>query len=276
MGTSWQDRVVTVDGHRLHLRRAGPDTGGDPLLVLHDAGAESVDAPAWAELAGRRPVVQLLLPGIGDSAAVPPGAGLAWMTDLLAALVTAPAAGLAPGPVDVAGTSLGGWFAVETALAHPRVVRSLLLLDTAGLHSPPAYLFGLFADGQGTGGHDGLLGPLMRRHGLDPSCVPATAPYVATMTAAALHSWSAHAPDPSLLVRLGRLQVPVTVMWGARDALIPVAHGRAIAQACPGGARLVVVEGAGHLLAVEAPAQVVAEMAGRSRRGVLPSGPPCP
>jgi pimeloyl-ACP methyl ester carboxylesterase len=262
MNTAWEDRLVVAAGHRLHLRCApGPAAARTtaPVVVLHDAGAESIDAPAWDLVATRQSVVQVLLPGIGRSDPVPAGADVRWMADVLGALLTDLHAAGGTGLRQLVGTSLGGWFALETALAHPGLVDRLLLLDPAGLHSPARYLFALFADGQGTDGHDGLLGPLMRQHGTsaDPA---AAAPYVAGMTAAALHSWNAHIGDPSLLVRVRDLDIPSTIMWGAADALIPLAHGDALAQAIGAQAQLVVVPGAGHLLAVDAPEQVASRL----------------
>ena len=41
----------------------------------------------------------------------------------------------------------------------------------------------------------------MHRHGV-PGDPPALVPYLADLTAAALHSWNAHVPDPSLLIRV--------------------------------------------------------------------------
>ena len=46
-------------------------------------------------------------------------------------------------------------------------------------------------------------------------------------------------------------------MWGERDPIIPVAHGRAAHAAIP-GSRLEVFEGAGHFPHREAPARFVA------------------
>lgn len=251
----WERGELPLD-HRVVVRRAGTEHAGDPVIVLHDAGAESVDAEAWALVARDRAVSQILLPGVGGSDPIPTGASMPWLTDLLADAITAGC----DGPATVVGTSLGGWFAMETALAHPDCVGRLVLLDSAGLHSPPEYLFALFADGQGQAGHDGLLGPMMSEHGVDADPA-AIAPYLADLTAAALHSWSAHIPDPSLLARVGVLQAQTSIMWGADDALIPLAHGRALADAIP-GATFEVVPGAGHLLAIDAPDLVSARVAG--------------
>jgi pimeloyl-ACP methyl ester carboxylesterase len=55
--------------------------------------------------------------------------------------------------------------------------------------------------------------------------------------------------------------MPLLLVWGGRDPVIPVAHAHALAEQLP-GSRLVVFEGAGHFPQVEEPtrfAGVVAE-----------------
>jgi pimeloyl-ACP methyl ester carboxylesterase len=49
--------------------------------------------------------------------------------------------------------------------------------------------------------------------------------------------------------------LPVQLIWGERDWVVPVAHGHAAHQAMP-GSRLTVVADAGHFPHVEAPAAV--------------------
>lgn len=53
--------------------------------------------------------------------------------------------------------------------------------------------------------------------------------------------------------------LPVLVLVGSRDLLTPEAHSREIAEALP-DARLVVVEGAGHMVQLEQPALVTSEL----------------
>ncbi|AJT64257.3 hypothetical protein T261_2583 [Streptomyces lydicus] len=61
--------------------------------------------------------------------------------------------------------------------------------------------------------------------------------------------------------RYGEIEVPVLVCWGAQDTWIPLAKGRELVSRIP-GARLRVIEGAGHLVQEDAPAELTAALAG--------------
>ena len=63
--------------------------------------------------------------------------------------------------------------------------------------------------------------------------------------------------DPGLLDRLPDIAVPVLVIWGEADRMIPVEHGRAYAKAVP-GARFHVITEAGHLPQLETPDRLLA------------------
>ncbi|MDG4865173.1 alpha/beta hydrolase [Streptomyces sp. T-3] len=59
--------------------------------------------------------------------------------------------------------------------------------------------------------------------------------------------------------RYGELGLPVLICWGADDTWIPAAKAHELAKAIP-GAELRVIEGAGHLVQEDAPAQLTAEL----------------
>ncbi len=59
---------------------------------------------------------------------------------------------------------------------------------------------------------------------------------------------------PASFETLAALQVPALVVVGEQDALTPVADARAMVDAVPDG-RLVVLPDAGHLPAMESPAE---------------------
>lgn len=112
----------------LHLHEFG-DPAGEPLLCLHGLTGHGGRFRALAErLPGRR-VLAPDLRGHGRSAAEPPWTTEQHVADVLAALPDEPA--------DWAGFSFGGRIAATAAVAVPRRVRRLVLLDPA-LTLPPA------------------------------------------------------------------------------------------------------------------------------------------
>ncbi|MEU5922487.1 alpha/beta hydrolase [Streptomyces antimycoticus] len=61
--------------------------------------------------------------------------------------------------------------------------------------------------------------------------------------------------------RYGEIRLPVLVCWGAEDAWIPVERGRELASRIP-GARFRLIEGAGHLVQEDAPAELAVALSG--------------
>lgn len=243
----WRREEMVLGGRRLAWRRAGPaptpGRAGSTLVYLHDAGADTLASPAFADLASDHDVLLVDLPGYGRS---DPPVGLGSAAELgrvIGDLVGA----LGVAPVTLAGTSLGGWFAAEMAVAAPEHVRALLLADAAGLQVPQDYLFALYV-------HTGGARPVAS---------------ITDVAAAAAVSWDPHCANPILVGRLRRIACPTLVLWGEFDSLIPLAHGRAFAAAIP-GARLSVRRGAGHLVALDEPgafAAAVRSLGPRNGRG---------
>ncbi|MBL1094462.1 MULTISPECIES: alpha/beta fold hydrolase [Streptomyces] len=66
--------------------------------------------------------------------------------------------------------------------------------------------------------------------------------------------------------RYGELDLPTLICWGAEDTWIPAGKGRELAARIP-GARLHLIEGAGHLVQEDAPAELTAALADFLRPG---------
>ncbi|MEU9356852.1 alpha/beta fold hydrolase [Streptomyces sp. NPDC048301] len=66
--------------------------------------------------------------------------------------------------------------------------------------------------------------------------------------------------------RYGELDLPVLVCWGTEDTWIPVTRGHELAGMIP-GAELRLIEGAGHLVQEDAPAELTAALTRFLRRG---------
>lgn len=264
----WRTEHGQFAGRSLAWQRAG---SGPPVLYLHDAGADTVGAPALDDLAGDHEVVAPWLPGYGPSERPEPGATPASMGAMVAGLVDElgwPAA-------TVVGTSLGGWFALEAALHAPERVAALVLCDPAGLHVPEDYLMRLFVEGHAADDAPQLVAataaPLPAEERDTSRFPPALAaavvgPFVQSLAAAVGCGWHPALANPRLLGRLPQVRCPVTILWGDRDPLIPLAHGQAMAGALP-RATLEVLDGVGHLPPLDAPREVAAAV----RRAVAPS-----
>jgi pyruvate dehydrogenase E2 component (dihydrolipoamide acetyltransferase) len=104
---------------------------GEPLVLLHGVGTSRL---IWrhvvAPLGARRRVVVVDVPGFGESPPAGPGFEFAEVADRLV-----DALGLER--FDLVGHSLGGAVAVAAAARHPEAVRRLVLVSPAGL-SPRA------------------------------------------------------------------------------------------------------------------------------------------
>jgi pimeloyl-ACP methyl ester carboxylesterase len=53
--------------------------------------------------------------------------------------------------------------------------------------------------------------------------------------------------------------LPILIVWGSRDPIIPVSHGKSAHQSLP-GSRLEIFEGAGHLPQMEEPGRFAAAL----------------
>jgi pimeloyl-ACP methyl ester carboxylesterase len=205
---------------------------GDPLLLIHGIGSSRrCWAPVIALLAAGHDVLAIDLPGFGESPPLP------WAVPrTVPALVDAverqlDALGL--DTVHVAGNSMGGWIALE--LARRGRANSVVAISPAGLGTPAENRRSRLT----------LLALRAVARGLasvaDPVCRPASLrTLVCGLTCArpwrldageAAYALRALAAAPGFRATLDWLfshnaegieaiSVPVTVLWGARDAIL--------------------------------------------------------
>lgn len=228
----------------IHVELSG---AGRPVLLLHGNGEDShyFDALA-AALAAHRLVVAMDSRGHGRSRRGDGPLTLARIAEDAAAVIGALAAGeLVPGEqpaaCDVVGFSDGANVAIELALRHPGLVRSLVLnagnLDPSGLDRRTAWAAGLQY---------------------------ARLSALAWTSPGARRRWEVC----RLMVRephidaglLGAIAVPTLVLVGDRDVIRP-AHSALIAASIP-GARLMTVPDAGHTLVHDQPLTARSVIAG--------------
>lgn len=253
----------------LHELRPG---SGTPLVLLH---AFPVDSRMWGDVAALLPsggpVLAVDLPGMGAARGADDSGGpsLEAAADAVAAAVGA--AGHARAVV--AGLSMGGYVALALVERHPALVAGLGLLDTKAVADPPDAQANRLrvADAVTAAGTvdevlpmaGTLLGATTRGRG--PEVERRVAGWIAEQEPSGV-AWSQRAmaarPDRSHL--LAGYRGPALVLVGAEDGPTPPAVAQPMADAL--GVTPVVVPGAGHLTAVEAPSAVAGALGDLARR----------
>jgi pyruvate dehydrogenase E2 component (dihydrolipoamide acetyltransferase) len=244
---------AVVDGIRVRYALRGP-AEGVPVLFLHgfggDLGNWMFNLDAIAEAA---PVIALDLPAHGQSDVKLPGTTLAD----LAGFVHAFLGQIGVDRVHVVGHSMGGAVGIRLAIDHPGRVASLALVNSAGLgpEIDTGYTQG-FVDAASRR----ELKPVVEQLFADPSLVTrqllddllkfkridgVTETLGALGRALFRDGRQAEQPGAELAAKAGG--VPVLVVAGRDDRIVPAAH----AGHAPPGARVELIDGAGHMLMME-------------------------
>ncbi len=163
----------------------------------------------------------------------------------------------APDKFVLVGTSYAGNLALEIALAAPERVTALWLMGcNPGAAEPggPDLAAGLTATPDAV---IDMLGSIIAHP--DNQAAAATFKEMAHRIggAAGARQASALGSRPDAVSRFGALTMPALVLWGADDALVPVAVGKAMAHALP-HAHFHVLPACGHLPTLEKPEESAA------------------
>jgi 3-oxoadipate enol-lactonase len=234
--------------------------GGDAVVLIHGHPFDrSMWAPQVGALAatGRRVIVPDLR-GYGASTVTPGITAFATFAADFAALLDH--LGLAR--VVLGGLSMGGQIVMECYRLYPERVRALVLADTAPQAETPEgkdfrnqLADRLLAEGM-RGYADDMLGRMLAPYNV--TVLPQVAAHVQAMMlaappvgAAAALRGRAERPDYQDLLR--RVSVPALVVVGRDDEFTPVSVAEHLHGLIP-GARLAIIENAGHLPNLEQPA----------------------
>jgi pimeloyl-ACP methyl ester carboxylesterase len=251
-----QKTSVRVCDYEVLLQIAG---SGPPLLLLHGAAGAGMWLELNALLAERFTVFAPAQPGF---AGTPLPSWVRGADDVaLHTIDLVRTLGLAR-PV-VVGMSLGGWIATEMAVFRPDVVGRLVLVSPIGVKTaeplpdlfimePPEAVPYLFAD------CSKAIALMPAEPGPD-----AIVRMWEEQAAVARLAWQ-RPYNPSLRRRLHMIESPTLLVWGAEDRLVAPAHGAMLAREIP-DARLEVVAGAGHAVAIEKPEEVAAKIVAFAR-----------
>jgi pimeloyl-ACP methyl ester carboxylesterase len=241
---------VQAGPYRLRYLEAG---AGPPLVLVHGLASNAVQD--WGRLVpalGRSLHVYAPdLPGFGQSDR-PPAADYSIPMQVEAVRSFMAALGL--GRARVAGISMGGWIAARLAADHPEMVERLVLVAPAGMRPdrepiPVEALFPRDEEGVRT-----LVATIRHKAPLLPSFVARD-----ILARRRRDEWVARRAVESMREgrdwldgTLARATMPVLVVWGKQDRLIPVAYARRLEAELP-HADLVVLDGCGHVPMADCP-----------------------
>jgi pimeloyl-ACP methyl ester carboxylesterase len=260
---------VAVDGMRVHLRDEGPRDDPQPIILLHGTSSSLHTWDGWtASLVQERRVIRFDLPGFGLTGPEPDGD---YTIERYVRFMTAMLDHLGIEHCVLAGNSFGGWIAWETAFATPGRIDRLILVDSAGypLHSASAPLGFRLAKIPAL---NQLLKVTMPRPLVESSLRnvygdPAriTPDLVDRYFDLATREGNREAlvqrfrqAQPGMdTERVGAIKVPVLILWGGRDRLIPPDNARRFHRDIA-GSQLVMFDELGHVPHEEDPVRTVA------------------
>jgi pyruvate dehydrogenase E2 component (dihydrolipoamide acetyltransferase) len=246
-----EPETVEVGGRRLRYLAAG-EGAGDPVLFLHGYGGDlnnwMFNQPAVAE---QRASYALDLPGHGGSSKDVGEATIPSLATAVLGFMDAKEIGRA----HLVGHSMGGAVALELALSHPDRVASATLVCPAGLGPDISmdYINGFIEANRRK-----KMEPVLQMLVHDPGMV------TGDMIEDVLKFKRLDGVDAALKKlrdtlfpggrqghllrdRIGEAKVPVRVVWGREDRIVPAAHG----QGLPGSVQVTVLDHAGHLAHME-------------------------
>ncbi len=245
---TFAESFIELDGCRIRLRRGG---AGRPLLYLHGASGAAQVLPFMEKLATGFDVLVPEHPGFGASDEPE------WLENIhdLAYFYLDFLKKLDLKETVLVGSSIGGWIALEMAVRDTSRIGAMVLVGPAGIAAPgaqPADIF-LWSPEETARNlfHDPALAEKMLAQPATPEALDVSLKNRHTVARLA---WEPRLHDPFLHKWLHRIEVPVTIVWGAQDRILPVAMADEFKRLLP-GARLEVVPACGHLPQAEKPEQ---------------------
>jgi pimeloyl-ACP methyl ester carboxylesterase len=255
---------IRIHGHRVHYRTASSDPDNPVLLLVHGvAGSSQTWEEVIPELARDFTVIAPDLLGHGESAKprgdYSLGAYASGLRDLLGVL--------GHDRATIVGHSLGGGIAMVFAYQFPERTERMVLIDSGGLGRdvsmalraaslpgsefvlPLLFSTRLLRVGGAVAGALGRIGINVGPDVEEIARGVATFSDVQTRTAFVHTVRAVIDPQGQRVSARDRLYLaegmPTLLVWGERDRIIPVEHGRAAADLIE-GSRLEIFPGAGH------------------------------
>ncbi len=225
---------------------------GRDILYLGASSWFANDNPFIARLSAHGRVIAPVAPGFGPG----PVDRRSTTVDDLAYLYLDLIERMKLSNILLVGASFGGWVAAEMAIKTCERISAIALIDPLGVKIGDRLTRDI-ADFYGLPDAE-----LRARAYVDPSIFVSDVKAISDEELArrmrareslARYGWSPFMHDPKLAQRLHRVTAPTQFIWGARDAIVSPAYGRAYAALVP-GSRFTEIAGAAHFPQIEQPA----------------------
>lgn len=237
--------LTLPDGTRIVYFEGG--RGARTVVLVHGVNDQ---AGTWVSVAGPLAkefrVIAIDLPGHGESGPATGPLPMTLLTDALTAVIDRH-----PQPrITLVGNSMGGWVSMLYAADHPSRVEHLVLEDSSGmtwdLSDVP-----LFPKNR-----EEALRLMRMVYGPEAKIADAMLDSIVRL---ALTRPQARVLEGGIVGsvvdgRLASLTMPVTLIWGAHDGILPRAYAEALHARIP-GATLQIIEAAAHIPHRQAPAE---------------------
>jgi pimeloyl-ACP methyl ester carboxylesterase len=253
------------------------DTGGDkpPLLFIHGLGA------CWqcwvlnlAHFMQTHRCIAMDLPGFGESPMPEREISISGYARTVDALCES----LGLESVAVIGNSMGGFVGAELAVSFPTRVAKLVLVSAAGLSTEHLRREPLLAAARAFAvltARTGLRGsPVVKRRRLRRYALQAVVRYPERLSVPLTTELMQGANAPGFIDafdaligysfrdKLERIEVPVLIVWGRDDILVPVADAEMFEHLIGDNAHSVIFDDTGHLSMLERPTRFNQLLAG--------------
>jgi len=269
--TPRESAITLPDGRSLNALFAGAGPGL-PLVFLHGlGGSQSTWQVVLADLVDNHRTVSIDLPGHGASDRSPDAdysnGGLA------SAISEAIKATGIKRPI-VVGHSLGGAVALSIAATDPGSIAGVVAIDSAGLGAEgSAELWALMMGSPGPETARGLLElfyrdtRLVNERGVQEMAQSQMAEGAwPAQQAVARAAFEGATQLDTMRADPGSVSVPVLLIWGEDDRVLPVRHAYDTLSSFP-DAELAIISGTGHVPQIENAART-AQLIGRFARGL--------
>lgn len=239
-------------GTNVYVEESGARQAGGNLLLLHGWGCSTqLMAAVQGEMSATMRVVSLDFPGHGRSGRPPEPWGVPEYAEMTAQAIER----LSLAPCDIVAHSFGARVAILLAAERPALVKRLVLTGAAGIRKPQTG--GASAKQRLYKGLRGAVNLAEKTHLFGSLPEKGREALVQRFGSA---DYKALDPEMrktfnkvialDLTDRLGEIQAPTLLYWGAQDEETPLWMGELMRERIP-DAGLVVEEGAGHFAYLE-------------------------